>query len=411
MRGSNVNVMLRSIVPGALVALLAFTAEAQQGRGGVAAGQRCAGCDSAAMVAARVRSRDAEIAERTVQLANYRIMVEHLRSRLASGSPEAPRTDRERAELEANLVVQSRRMQQVQRELSELCGESNAVQGYIGVDIQIKTQEEENTGKMTLVSEYPLVTRVEPGSPAARAGIAANDTIISINRQDARGRGFDPFVREPGERVVIGIGRADGRRDVTLTTAPKPPTFGGACLQYRNLVFMSPTGQSVVTMRSPSATGSGGAMSGTVRSRSVTGATGGGGRADGQQVRVQLGPDSAMQGATFIFTTPPGAIATGLFVPRGATGAIVAGAEVALVNGGLKTVFAVDHGALVVAVAPRSPADQAGILSGDVIVSAQGTAVTAIPVIQRAIQSAGERRSVTLEIVRAKQPKTITLRW
>jgi C-terminal processing protease CtpA/Prc len=405
-----VSVMLRSMVPGALVALLAFTAEAQQGRGGFGA-QRCAGCDSTAMAAARMRSRDSEIADRTVQLAEYRIMVEHLRSRLAEGSPEAPRNDRERAELEAKLVVESRRMQQVQRELSALCGESNAVQGYIGVDIQIKTQEEEKTGKMTLVSEYPLVTRVEPGSPAARAGIAANDTIISINRQDARGKGFDPFVREPGERLVIGIGRADGRRDVTVTTAQKPATFGGACLQYRNLVFMSPTGQSVVTMRSPGATGAGGTISGTVRARPATGAVGSGGRSEGQQVRVQLGPDSAMQGATFIFTTPPGAIATGLFIPRGATGAIVAGAEVALVNGGLKTMFAVDYGALVVNVAPRSPADQAGILSGDVIVTAQGAAVTAIPVIQRAIQAAGERRSVTLEIVRAKQAKTITLRW
>jgi S1-C subfamily serine protease len=127
-------------------------------------------------------------------------------------------------------------------------------------------------------------------------------------------------------------------------------------------------------------------------------------------VRIDMSPDSMVQGVTF-FVVPPGAGAASLFMARGVTGAIVAGAEVALINGGLKTVFAVDHGALVVNVAPRSPADQAGVLSGDVIVRAQGEPVTAITVLQRAIQSAGERRSVALEIVRAKQPRTITLRW
>jgi hypothetical protein len=37
--------------------------------------------------------------------------------------------------------------------------------------------------------------------------------------------------------------------------------------------------------------------------------------------------------------------------------------------------------------------------------------VTAISVLQRAIQGAGERRSVTLDVIRAKQPKSLTLRW
>ena len=51
--------------------------------------------------------------------------------------------------------------------------------------------------------------------------------------------------------------------------------------------------------------------------------------------------------------------------------AIVAGAEVTLMNAGLRTYFPVDHGALVVNVLPRSPAAQAGGIDQDKFVVAQ----------------------------------------
>jgi membrane-associated protease RseP (regulator of RpoE activity) len=195
---------------------------------------------------------------------------------------------------------------------------------------------------------------------------------------------------------------------VVVVVGTRPATFGGSCLPYRDVLFSDPNGQSVVTVRRAGARGSGQSVSGSVQVGTSTG--GGSGRVASQPIRVQLSPDSMAQATTF-FVIPPGAGATALFMSRGANGAVVAGAEVALINGGLRTVFAVDHGALVVNVASRSPAEEAGILSGDVIVSVQGEAVTSIPVLQRAIHAAGERRNVSLDIVRAKQPKTITLRW
>ena len=136
------------------------------------------------------------------------------------------------------------------------------------------------------------------------------------------------------------------------------------------------------------------------------GAQGSGGR---EPVRVLVTPDSLAQTTAF-YVFPSGAAATAPFLSRYANGAIVAGAEVTLINAGLKTYFAVD-GALVVNVLPRSPAAQAGILEGDVIVRAQDEPVTAISVLQRQIQDAGERRTVKLDIIRAKQPMVITLRW
>jgi S1-C subfamily serine protease len=373
-----------------------------------APGQRCPGCDSAAMMGATVRSRDAEIAARTVRLAESRILVEHLRSRLAGGSPEAPKSEKERIELQSMLVVQAREMDRLQRELSALCGGVTPARGYIGFTIQVRDTVEERPGRVTVSSDYPIVTRVEPGSPAARAGIMAYDTIVSIDRRDARDHpAVQAFGREPGARVTVGLARGGQRKEVAITLGQRPATFGGACVPYRDVVFSDPTGQSLVLMRRAGARGTGGAIASTVRG---TASAGGGGRGEGQPMRVQLSPDSVAQFSTF-FVIPSGAGATALFMSRGATGAVVAGAEVALINGGLRTVFAVDHGALVVSVAGRSPAEQAGILSGDVIVSAQGEPVTAISVLQKAIQAAGERRSVTLDVVRAKQPKTLTLRW
>jgi hypothetical protein len=402
--------MMHRIIASSLfaVAVLASPSWAQGGgRGGAVAAQRCSGCDSAAAAGAARRSVESEISGLTIGLAENRILIEHLRNRLAEGSPDAPRSEKERSELQSQLVVRSRDMARLERELAALCGNASAVRGYMGVWISVSGEGQDSAGKSVLAYSYPIVTDVEPGSPAARAGIAAFDTIITINKLDARGRSFDAFVREPGDKVIVGLARPDGRRNVTVTIAPKPPTFGGSCLQYRSVVFANPTGQNIGSVRPAGARGTGTVAAGELRARSG-GSRGAGGQ--GQPVRIQMNPDSMGQSATF-FVVPEGAGASALFMTRGASGAIVAGAEVALINGGLRTVFAVDHGALVVNVAPRSPAEQAGIVSGDVIVSAQGDPVTAIQVLQRAIQAAGDRRSVTLDVVRAKQPQVITLRW
>ena len=412
-------IVLQKVFLSGLIAVAALAAPAgamQAGaRGGSGAVQRCPGCDSTARAGAVRRSMDSEIAGLTVSLAEHRILLEHLKARLAEGSPDAPRSERERVELQSKLVVHRREMEKLEKELSALCGDAAAVRGYMGINVTYDSE-----GRSTYTYSYPVVSAVEPGSPAGRAGIARYDTIVSINKVDTRGQALDRFVREPGQKLTVWLAGPEGRREVTLTVAPRPPTFGGACLQFRNVIFER-GGQNIVTVRPPGARGGGTAV-GTLRTGPNTGASGQGGAgasgqggtgsATGQRapVRIDMSPDSMVQGVTF-FVVPPGAGATSLFMARGMTGAIVAGAEVALVNSGLKTIFSVDHGALVVNVAPRSPAEQAGVLAGDVITSVQGEAVTSIAVLQRAIQSAGARRSVTLDIVRAKQPKTLLLRW
>jgi S1-C subfamily serine protease len=392
--------MMKTVLP-AFVALgvLAAPAEAAQVRGS-GAGQQCASCDSAAARnATTMRMRETEIANKTVDLARTQMLVEHIRSRLASGSPNAPGTPQEREELESMLDVGRRRMGQIERELSSLCGDAHAGHGYLGVSLTYPAPR-----------SYPVVSRVEPASPAARAGMAAGDTIFSVNKVDVRApRDVGPLIGQPGNKVTIGLTRGGSRREAVLTVAPRPATYGGACIQFRDLIFTMPSGQTVVMRSQGARGGSGGAEAGTVRGRASGATPGAQGSGAREPVRIAVTPDSLPQTTAF-YLFPSGAGATALFLSRGATNAIVAGAEVTLINPGLKTYFAVD-GALVVNVLPRSPAAQAGILAGDVIIRAEDETVTAISVLQRQIQAAGERRNVKLDIVRAKQPMVITLRW
>ena len=393
----------------------AVPAAAQQGAGGAIrrSGFQCPGCDSAQMAAARQRWVDAEISALTLELARSQMLYKNLESRLAPDSKEPPRSNGERAELRSRLAAETSRMYRLMSELSARCGEQEPLRGYLGVSTYQPMTEEISGGRTTTTLSYHIVETVSEGSPAARAGIQPGDTLIAINRRDARVRSLEPYVREPGAKLNLTIGRDGVRRDIAVTVGRRPPTFDGACMQYRDYRFVDATGQSVVMYRGRGATGAGGsgAASG---SATIVGQGGGAARARvnvaGQgPVSVVLSPDS-MARSTFIMVPPAGA-AGALFLARGGSGAIVAGAEVSLVNGGLKAIFAVEYGALVTNVAPRSPAEQSGIVSGDVIVRANGENVTAIAVLQRQIQAANAKGSVTLDVIRAKQPIQITLHW
>ena len=422
MRGPKVSMMRGWLPLMAALAMLATPAGAQQGRGGaVARGVQCQGCDSAQLAAARQRLVDTEIARLTTELARNRMLYENLRLRLAPDSPEPPRTERERAELEARFMAQSSELGRIMGELSARCGEQEPVRGYLGLAVETRMSDETSGGRTTAGFSYPVVKTVDSASPAGRAGIVVGDTIVSINRADVRGQSFDQYVRVPGERLTVTIARGGARRNLSVTVGERPPTFGGACLQYREVRFSDAAGQNVVVLRNPNAATGSVASAGTVRG-SATGSGGSGqGRAairtrvnttaagEQQPVQIVLSPDSSRSDHAFI-SLPITGSGGPLFLSRGGTGAIVAGAEVSLVSGGLKTIFAVDHGALVLTVAPRSPAQQSGLVEGDVIVRASGEAVTSIAVLQQAIRAAREDR-VVLEIVRDKQPKTVTLRW
>ena len=61
--------------------------------------------------------------------------------------------------------------------------------------------------------DHPTIRSVTPSSPAALAGLAVGDTIVSVNGRDSRERPLFPD-RRHGARYILRIRRADEEREV-----------------------------------------------------------------------------------------------------------------------------------------------------------------------------------------------------
>ncbi len=107
--------------------------------------------------------------------------------------------------------------------------------GWLGVSIQPVTQEVADGVGLTKPAGA-LVAKVEPDSPAAKAGLKQSDVILSIDDKDiADIRDLTRRVAEikPGTGIKIGVWRGNGRtqldatvgapREVQVASAAEPP--------------------------------------------------------------------------------------------------------------------------------------------------------------------------------------------
>lgn len=63
--------------------------------------------------------------------------------------------------------------------------------------------------------DYPVITELEDGSPAKRAGLKQGDVVLAVNGVDART--LDAwFVATPGEKVRVRVQRGTKVHEVTL---------------------------------------------------------------------------------------------------------------------------------------------------------------------------------------------------
>lgn len=95
-----------------------------------------------------------------------------------------------------------------------------------------------------------------------------------------------------------------------------------------------------------------------------------------------------------------------VFVYRG-----LAGARIETLSEGLAKAIGVKQGVVVLQVPPGSPAFVSGLREGDVIVSAEGTAVATAPQLSNTVISVDPESGVKLVIVRDKKQQELTLRW
>lgn len=229
-----------------------------------------------------------------------------------------------------------------------------AVSGWVGITYSGDGQTDPE-GNL-VYSDYPVVVTVDPGSPAASAGVAAGDTIIAFNDRDLRRYAFPiRAMIQPGKTFVIRARRGKER-------------------VYKLLVAERP--------------------------------------ADHREW-VELTMKPLLPGVPeppFVLTPGPMRAGIRMTLPRNSLMPI-AGAEVRALSVDLAKMLGIRaRGLFIVNVLEASPAKEAGLRDGDVLLRAAEQLLMTPQDLQE-VMRADINRSLKLEILRQKKTQTVVLRW
>jgi S1-C subfamily serine protease len=245
-----------------------------------------------------------------------------------------------------------------------------APSGWFGVTISDQAMLDERGN--AFFDSYPVVTTVERGSPAARAGVVPGDVLVSFNSHDMRGGSLQmrKWLR-PGAPFVLRLRRNDAVRVVRGTLGKAPENW-----EKRVVVELSVPEQIEMRTRSPA--------------REPTAPTG------ITRVRMPAPPPSSV-------LLPALGYGGGLYP--------FAGAEFTALNDDLSELLGVKEGVFVTNVADGSPARMSGLRGGDVVLRADSIKVDSPIDLVRAIRAARPDNTVSLQIIRKRKPQTLVLRW
>ena len=227
---------------------------------------------------------------------------------------------------------------------------------------------------------YPVVTHVDPNSPASRAGVQVGDVLLMFNNHDMRGGSIELAQwLKVGAPFMLKIRRNDRTRVLRGTLTKRPADW-----EQKMVVEM--TQQNGVRNRLAMRSGS-----------------------------VSREPMGGMMNVRTRVPTPeplPAVLAPALGFGAGGTYPF-AGASFTQLNSDLCDVLGVKpEGVFVTNVVEGSAARSAGLRGGDIILRADNMKVTSPIDLIQAIRSADERdRSVDLQIMRKHQLQSLTLRW
>ena len=228
---------------------------------------------------------------------------------------------------------------------------------------------------------YPRVVSVDPSSPAQRAGLVPNDTLLAYNGVDVSENDIS-FTRllRPNAKVNIRFLRDGKVRDVPVTVAAAPMRI----VQRREDESRSwdlslgslPDGPSFP--RSPLA----------------------------PAAPNRAGLRAAASSMASTLPTPP----TLAGFPYGNA---VAGAQLSTVSEGLGKALGVGSGVLVTSAPVSSPAGQSGLQDGDVITKVAGQAVRRVSDVRDLVALAADNgdHAIDLRVMRQRRTLKLTLKW
>ena len=258
---------------------------------------------------------------------------------------------------------------------------ANVPKGWMGITFSgdmMGPPESSAKGRMVFV-DYPTIEYVEWGSPAQKARVKQGDILISINGSDLT-KGVAPFkeLLVPGRKLDLKVKRGASTVNCVLTVEPRPDAWAPMPPDAK---MPGRPGEPPEAPEAPEAPD-----------------------AESWAPRMPQIPT--------VVVTPraPGEPAGRMNISVRYDEMTLAGAHVQRFAA-LKDYFGVDSGLLVLSVVPGTPAADAGLRDGDVIVAAGGKPIASPMQLSRALQYARARASLTLDIVRQRKRQTVELKW
>jgi membrane-associated protease RseP (regulator of RpoE activity) len=218
---------------------------------------------------------------------------------------------------------------------------------------------------------YPDVVSVEPNSPAERAGINRGDQLVAYDGTDLRDREINlTRLLQPSRRLRVTVRRDGEEREFSVVVGTPPPQV----IERRML--------------------------------SVPG-----GVVDTSEALVMVRPAPRIRVGALAGPRPGAGAGVVLFNRLDPETAPVAGAQLVEIHGdAFAHIFGVPGGVLVTDVF-SDPARASGLRGGDVVLRADGQDLTSVAQFRRIVAAHRVDRTVDLEIVRQKRPRTLTLHW
>jgi hypothetical protein len=273
----------------------------------------------------------------------------------------------------------------LRRQLEELCARTQNADGWLGIAFNGDyTMDATPGGMLMAVRRPPEVESVEPGSPAEKAGLRRGDVLLSLGGRELSDAviALNDILR-PGARVPVRYKRGTETRSISVLIEPRPADFRPSCGWEDDLIAraLAPSGSAYSFVVAPPE------------------------RRQGEQNPFAIGEGTVRSTGPRAGQSP-----SGFTFIANAAARLLAGTQLVPVNEGIAAVTGVERGVFVAEVARRSLAAQAGLVAGDVIVSADGEAV-AVPSALARMMERSELRELKLQVVRQRKTEVLVLKW